>query len=416
MGNCGSTLDCAACYSKGCSSKISAEPDIVGPGVSQACGASFDFTYLCKVLASFFLTSVITIASIIYGYVSDSLPTWYLNEVDAAILARYQVSWRSKTLAPRLWSSLKNLIRIVLRRPDKSSSKPLDRDDRTEALTRFILALSDQQLVTGLAILIGALGSRCTISSYEFLVVVSLAWFSSTTHLATLDVLREYFIQNQVVRNVRVIGMVAMMILLSFGLIVEVAYYEGSPAMPLQCAISGLSWNNDDYALSDELISTIFTILFLTVSYASRIGHLFDDEHSQNRPSYSNRERFLRLILLLRHPKLNVDADAYRRIIKEVVSEKRTSDRKKMLEKAKESMKSAPTYLVGLQGYSGSFLSNIPALLFGLSYGISQVSVVRWFNPPDMTEAADTMSFGQIVPLFLLILPALAAAEIYYSE
>ena len=50
MGNCGITLDCAACYSKGCSSKISAEPDIVGPGVSQACGASFDFTYLCKVL------------------------------------------------------------------------------------------------------------------------------------------------------------------------------------------------------------------------------------------------------------------------------------------------------------------------------------------------------------------------------
>lgn len=289
-----------------------------------------------------------------------------------------------------------------MRRPDKSSLKPLDRDDRTEALTRFILALSDQQLVTGLAILIGALGSRCTISSYEFLVVVSLAWFSSTTHLATLDVLREYFIQNQVVRNVRVIGMVAMMILLSFGLIVEVAYYEGSPAMPLQCAISGLSWNNDHYALSDELISTIFTILFLTVSYASRIGHLFDDEHSQNRPSYSNRERFLRLILLLRHPKLNVDADAYRRIIKEVVSEKRTSDRKKMLEKAKESKKSAPTYLVGLQGYSGSFLSNIPALLFGLSYGISQVSVVRWLNPPDMTEAADTMSFGQIVPLFFI--------------
>ena len=38
-GKLGSKVDCAACYDDGCSGKIAVEPDIVGPGVSQACQA-----------------------------------------------------------------------------------------------------------------------------------------------------------------------------------------------------------------------------------------------------------------------------------------------------------------------------------------------------------------------------------------
>ena len=42
--------------------------------------------------------------------------------------------------------------------------------------------------------------------------------------------------------------------------------------------------------------------------------------------------------------------------------------------------------------------------------------MVRWVYHPELTEDADTMSFGQIVPLFLLLVPRLAAAETYFGE
>ena len=199
-----------------------------------------------QVLASFFVSALLTILSIIYTYFSDSLPSWYLNEVDAAILATYESSWVSRKVAARslsFWSSIGLILRRWLRRDDSEShGRPLNKEQRIQAVTRFVLALSDQQLVTGLAILIGAMASRCTISTYELGVVVSLAWFSSTTHLATLDVLRDYFIHHQVVRNIRLLGIVPIMILLSFALIVEKCFDDlhFQVSMPMQCAISGL--------------------------------------------------------------------------------------------------------------------------------------------------------------------------------
>ena len=415
MGNCNSRIDCSACSLGGCDRQIDAEPDIVGPGVSSELliAITLRLTYSLKVLASFSLTAVITVASVIYGYFYECFPEWYLNEVDTAILAEYRTSWVSTKFIPRVedfcfW--LIHLVRTALRLPDKPRPSRIDREERTEALARFILALSDQQLVTGLAILVGALGSRCTLSAYEFLVVVSLSWFSSTTHLATLDVLREYFIKHQVVRNIRVIGMVIMMILLLFGLLVEGGYYEYSPATPMQCVIK------PRIVVPNIALSSAFTILFLVYSYVDRIGRLFDDQHDESFPPYSNRERLLRLVMRICHRRLNVNAVDYKRITKEVVFERQAKRKKVALDRVNlRATKTMLLFSFKVQRYYSSFLSSIPVSLFGLSYGITQVSVSRWLVAPDITEDANKMSFGQIVPLFLLLLPGLAAAEIYYG-
>lgn len=53
-------------------------------------------------------------------------------------------------------------------------------------LRPLILGLADQQLVTGLAILIAALKEWNTISGYHYNIVVYLAWFSSFTHAVAL--------------------------------------------------------------------------------------------------------------------------------------------------------------------------------------------------------------------------------------
>lgn len=60
-------------------------------------------------------------------------------------------------------------------------------------LYQVVLAMSDQQLVTGLSIMISAYSRLdCGISVYHWKLITTLAWFSSATHLATLLFLRQY--------------------------------------------------------------------------------------------------------------------------------------------------------------------------------------------------------------------------------
>lgn len=56
-----------------------------------------------------------------------------------------------------------------------TESLPESVEKRTEAHRRFILMLSEQQVVTGLAIMIGTVANVCRLTNYEFEVVVGLA-------------------------------------------------------------------------------------------------------------------------------------------------------------------------------------------------------------------------------------------------
>ncbi len=205
--------------------------------------------------------------------------------------------------------------------------------------------------------------------------------------------------------------MVSMMGLLSFGLI---AGYWNGPATPFHCSLKLLA----DGSAPLYPLSTAFALIFLFFSYSDRLGRLVEDPNDTEHSLHPNRESVLHLAIFFSNPKLNIDAVEYRRIIKQVVSSKNIADREAMISRAskKPALKSLAFYVSGLQRYSDSFLASIPTLFFGSSYGISQVSFSRWYQPPVMTEDVNTMTFGQIVPLFLLALPALAAAEIYYGN
>lgn len=59
------------------------------------------------------------------------------------------------------------------------------------ALRRIVLMFSDQQVVTGIALLASGYAQLSSgISNYHWQMLVYLAWFSSLTHLSTLTVLR----------------------------------------------------------------------------------------------------------------------------------------------------------------------------------------------------------------------------------
>lgn len=80
-------------------------------------------------------------------------------------------------------------------------------------LRPLILGLADQQLVTGLAILIAALWEWNTISGYHFNLVVYLAWFSSFTHAISLFSLCDLLKTSQLLLGLRLIGFAAVFIL-----------------------------------------------------------------------------------------------------------------------------------------------------------------------------------------------------------
>jgi hypothetical protein len=64
-------------------------------------------------------------------------------------------------------------------------------------LSRNLLAFSDTQLLTGLAIQFTALLKHCELSIYHFQIVTELAFLTTVVHLLCLIALRDYFVANK---------------------------------------------------------------------------------------------------------------------------------------------------------------------------------------------------------------------------
>jgi hypothetical protein len=144
---------------------------------------------------------------------------------------------------------------------------------RQKALQRFILGLSDQQLVTGIALLVTGYAQTCRIDGYHFMVLISMAWFSSTTHLSTLVVLRDNFRSCPPLRLLRVIGMVLVCGMLVFG---EALYFVAlnSYYVVVRCAFSPIALEGDDFSCWQ---GAFMVCLYLIVSYSNKITGLYRD-------------------------------------------------------------------------------------------------------------------------------------------
>lgn len=102
-----------------------------------------------------------------------------------------------------------------------------------EALT---LALSDQQLLVGISILVTGFIKHCSISVYHFELISELAWFSSNTNLTSLAVLHIYLFEHPSLRNWRVCLMLVIFVFLMVALALEGhrSWYD-SWNSPAQC-------------------------------------------------------------------------------------------------------------------------------------------------------------------------------------
>ncbi|KAL0934406.1 uncharacterized protein CTRU02_211205 [Colletotrichum truncatum] len=270
------------------------------------------------------------------------------------------------------------------------------RAKRIRSFTQFILALSDQQLVTGLAILIAAVSGKNKLSKFEFSVAHSLAWFSSTTHLATLDVLRPALrSQNPWMLHTRVFGMVCVLALLLYTS-VELALMGTPSSAFIPCA--------EDKQIPQNLLATIPTMLLIVSGYIIRLQDLYFYGRGPG-PLLS----FLRALRLKEHKSLTY-GDLYARSLANTRCDLLM---RYNLISGRRAGRVSVAYFWGYLQYGTAFLSTLPTIAFSFLYGIGQLVIRCWVKAPKLTPESREMGFGQIMALFLLILPILAAGEVF---
>jgi hypothetical protein len=108
-------------------------------------------------------------------------------------------------------------------------------------LSKNLLAFSDTQLLTGLAIQFTAIVKHCELSIYHFVIVVELAFLTTVTHLLTLVALRNYFVENRWVNAPRIFFMLANLGLLGYTSYVAYSYDIAGlrASSPLACFYQG---------------------------------------------------------------------------------------------------------------------------------------------------------------------------------
>jgi hypothetical protein len=242
---------------------LQANSEIAGIGVSGPDPIPGPKLMLRQVIIGFMASAYLTLVMVIVYYFFDRNKT--SSRVDRVVIEGFSNLWPISKCPkpPRKWS---------------------------DAIETAVLMFSDQQLVTGIGILVsGYTQLSCSLSTYHWQIVVYLAWFSSLTHLTTLTALREFFRENPTLSYWRVVFMGLTMALLASALI-PIGYVSNTSStpetVPATCLFSSQTFNeafNTEFFIDNgtvglenyNLMFMLLTLLFLFVSYISRVIGLF---------------------------------------------------------------------------------------------------------------------------------------------
>ena len=141
--------------------------------------------------------------------------------------------------------------------------------------------MSDLQLATGIAILISGYSQlRCGISTYHWLVIGRLAWFSSLTHLSCLTFLRNYLHNRKSQRQWRLVLMLLLIVMLITAIIptgqyqwifsdYSSIYPSDDPPKPSHYAICWFSTRPPAYTL-ERVLPMVTLVLLVGLGFIIR--------------------------------------------------------------------------------------------------------------------------------------------------
>lgn len=332
------------------------------------------------------------------GYIEDD----YMNEIDGWVINRFSPSKYFKS-----WPRLETTLR------------------------RVVLAFSDQQAVTGIALLGSGYGSLNTgIDSYHWQILVYLVWFSSLTHLTTLTVLRRHFLHNPAARLGRAVLMfitVAMLAvallptgdtLWSFG---DDGSYQQSQGVPALCYFRRLGSHEHQKQFdvySPGFISMIISIFILASGYLTRAVKLSNRASNITKAWFNEKPS---------HSLLHLRDCALERLERPVPTSRKIqwvvgyilietfNVWFKVLYDIYASMLWEVCVPIAILGGVMRILtsSKIIWLVSALAWGTRNLFAVRVANNID---AESSWGFGQIFTVILLVLPLLGTVETFYGK
>ncbi|KAF2652561.1 hypothetical protein K491DRAFT_718788 [Lophiostoma macrostomum CBS 122681] len=146
-----------------------------------------------------------------------------------------------------------------------------------EIFTKCFLTMSDIQTISGLSILISGFSQlRCGLASYHWQVIVYLAWFSSITHLACLTFLRKYLHRNPNERIWRLcaMGILATMLVVALIPTGNHTWMDGDPAERLQPGDPTICHFNPTFFNSNAFGDMLLSVLLVTFGFLTRVVRL----------------------------------------------------------------------------------------------------------------------------------------------
>jgi hypothetical protein len=341
-----------------------------------------------QILVSFYFSALAVFVMVIWGYLTKTLPLGLLQPTDQ-YAAQLLTGLFKRGKHP-------NSVEFSL------STQTPKQQSRSHVLVKFIKMLSDQQLITGLSILIAALSSHCVLSRFEWRIVTSLAYFSATTHSLSLDVLRDYLAQHIWVRYCRVAFTLVFLILFSFAFIVDYAgmrLFNG----PVHCVL--VHWRSNSGFLSDSLTVGLFivpvliilwgkhisAVIRLAVQDASSYRHattMMTNRISVHFWSWSNNLTILESAKLVADAQLHYDTN-----------------------NSPSNSKTRISIWYFLEQYYEAYLSELPVWAFQFVYGTTKTTEAVWGTSSYVSMGDEAFGFGQVVAIGLLVLPLLALIE-----
>ena len=269
-----------------------------------------------------------------------------------------------------------------------------------EALQRATIIFSDQQIITGVSILLAGYANlfpsttRQPLSAYHWQILTYLAWMSSNVHLTTLSLIRNWLQQNKILLIGRIVGMTVLVLLLIAALVPSMSYefsvrsggsLQSGVGIPAHCY-----WEHPGFG--GVSVNAPFSVALLIVSYCWKLAQLNDLGRRKTRKWIRNAPECLLERLAISTSGLHGGMTKVQRVRFRMVS-----------------MVYVPFVIIC--EFIESFLASLWLVCFGLLWGSIQVFVPRSNLHQGIRLDENVWSFRQLLPLLLLLQPVSAILE-----
>ncbi|KAF4956049.1 hypothetical protein FGADI_4074 [Fusarium gaditjirri] len=264
-------------------------------------------------------------------------------------------------------------------------------------LNACVLMFADVQIFTPVAILVGAYASvGCDIVAYHWQYMIYLAWLASVTHLASLSFLRNHLANNPAKRIWRLVAMCTIQVMLAVAVGLSMTF-NGDPWLNSQGGRPAICYFEDRIDTSSVTFqSAIKFIILLAWGLTIRIAKTFEGFEGGLRRTASRLEAW------------------------------GNQDRRRYLDSARRPSSlyfrtwrhiSTP-YFFGLYSVLSIQLDLFTSLLaevYWLFFTIIWITVrlVKLRLPGNQDDSKWT--FGQVLPIILLVAPLALAIETFYA-